>query len=73
MFTELPNPPSEFSAKTYDEEIKITKPNSDLDIHELLDVFHRLTIGCGFSDETWKSGIMEMAAEYEEEIREDNP
>lgn len=64
---------SEFSAKVYGEEVKITKQNSDLDIHELLDVFHRLAIGCGFSDETWKSGITELAAEYEDERRENNP
>ena len=67
------NPSSEFSAKAYGEEVKITKPNSDLSMDDFLDVFHRLAIGCGFSDESWKSGIMELAAEYEDERKENNP
>lgn len=73
MRTSILNHTAEFSAKVYGEEVKITKPHSDLNMSELLDVFHRLTIGCGFSDGTWKSGIMELAAEYVDEHKENNP
>jgi hypothetical protein len=64
------NPPSEFSAKVYGEETKITKAYSDMDINELLEVFRRLALGCQFSEETWRDGVMQMANLYEEEMRE---
>lgn len=65
------NPPAEFSAKTYGVETKITLPSSDMDIHELLDVFRRLTIACQFSEEIWRYGVMTLADQYETDMKEE--
>jgi hypothetical protein len=65
----FPNTPSEFSAKVYGEEVKIIKPSSDLDMEELLSIFHRLALGCQFSEEVWRHAVMELADRYEEDAK----
>jgi hypothetical protein len=62
----IPNPSAEFSVKVYGEEIKITTPNSDLDINEVLDILKRLVLASGFSESTWKNAVVQLAMEYED-------
>jgi hypothetical protein len=58
--------PAKFSAETYGKKMEITIDHSDLDISELMDVFYTITIGMGFTVNTWKLAILDMADEYGE-------
>jgi hypothetical protein len=58
--------PAKFSAEIYDKKLEITIDHSDLDISELMDAFYTITVGMGFSFNTWKSAILDMADDYRE-------
>jgi hypothetical protein len=42
--------------------------SDDLDIHQLLEVYERLTLAQGYHPNSWKDGILSLADEYEEVI-----
>lgn len=58
--------PAKFSVEVYDKKLEITINHSDLDISELMDTFYTITVGMGFSFNTWKSAILDMADDYRE-------
>ena len=60
--------PTKITAEQWGRKVSIELPNSDTDIHELLDIFKGITIGLGYSESGWNNGIKEMAESiYEDE------
>jgi len=60
--------PTKITAEQWGRKVTIELPNSDTDIHELLDIFKGITIGLGYSESGWNNGIKEMAESiYEDE------
>lgn len=45
----------------------ISYEQSDINIHELLDVFRRIAIGLTFHEDSWKDAVIEMAYMYMDE------
>jgi len=67
MSTEDFNKPATFTAGMYDKKVTIEVDHSDLDIYELLEVFHKLTLASGFIDDSWRDAIKELGELYTEE------
>jgi hypothetical protein len=59
--------PATFTAEMYDKKVSIEVDHSDLDIYELLEVFHKLTLASGYMDDSWRDAIKEMGELYTEE------
>jgi hypothetical protein len=60
--------PTKITGEQWGRKVSIELPNSDTDIHELLDIFKGITIGLGYSESGWNNGIKEMAESiYEDE------
>jgi hypothetical protein len=60
--------PTKITAEQWGRKVSIELPNSDTDVHELLDIFKGITIGLGYSESGWNNGIKEMAESiYEDE------
>jgi ABC-type Fe2+-enterobactin transport system substrate-binding protein len=51
----------------YDKKVSIEVDHSDLDIYELLEVFHKLTLASGYIDDSWRDAIKELGELYTEE------
>jgi hypothetical protein len=67
MSTEDFKKPAKFTAEMYDKKVSIEVDHSDLDIFELFEVFHKLTLASGYMDDSWKEAICELAELYNEE------
>jgi hypothetical protein len=59
--------PTILTALQYGTKVSVELDHSDTDIDELIDVFHTLVIGMGYSEDSWKQSIMGRAEEYSEE------
>jgi hypothetical protein len=60
--------PTKITGEQWGRKVTIELPNSDTDVHELLDIFKGITIGLGYSESGWNNGIKEMAESiYEDE------
>jgi hypothetical protein len=53
--------PTKITGEQWGRKVSIELPNSDTDIHELLDIFKGITIGLGYTESCWDNGIKEMA------------
>ena len=53
--------PTKITAEQWGRKVSIELPNSDTDIHELLDIFKGITMGLGYDESGWNYGIKEMA------------
>ena len=53
--------PTKVTGEQWGRKVSIELPNSDTDIHELLDIFKGITVGMGYDESTWNYGIKEMA------------
>jgi len=53
--------PTKITGEQWGRKVTIELPNSDTDVHELLDIFKGITIGLGYSESGWDNGIKEMA------------
>jgi hypothetical protein len=53
--------PTKITGEQWGRKVSIELPNSDTDIHELLDIFKGITIGLGYTESGWDNGIKEMA------------
>ena len=51
------------SAKHYDIKVTIEKDNSDLDLRELMEMFHSVAMSIGYHPVSWDNLIIEMADE----------
>ena len=69
-FTTGFNKPAIFTAQTYGTKTSVELDHSDLDLNEVMDVFHTLIVGMGYNPDMWKQWIMERAEEYKEEENE---
>lgn len=58
--------PTKITAEQWGRKVSIELPNSDTDIHELLDIFKGITMGLGYNESGWNIGIKEMAEEISE-------
>jgi len=60
--------PTKITAEQWGRKVSIELPNSDTDIHELLDIFKGIAMGLGYGESGWNVGIKEMAESiYEDE------
>ena len=62
--------PTIITAQQYGTKVSVELDHSDTDLDELMDAFETLVIGLGYHADTWKSWIVERAAEYHEEENE---
>ena len=62
--------PTIITAQQYGTKVSVELDHSDTDLDELMDAFETLVIGLGYHADTWKSWIVERAAEYDEEENE---
>jgi hypothetical protein len=67
MSTEDFKKPATFTAELYDKKVSIEVDHSDLDIFELFEVFHKLTLASGYMDGSWREAVSELAELYKEE------
>lgn len=62
--------PTIITAQQYGTKVSVELDHSDADLDELMDAFETLVIGLGYHADSWKSWIVERAAEYDEEENE---
>lgn len=65
------NKPTKFSVTSYGRTTTVEVDHSDVDMGEFLDIMKVLAIGMTFHEDTWKRCIIELGAQYEEEMREE--
>jgi hypothetical protein len=66
------NKTTKFSVTSYDRTTTIEVDHCDVDMGEFLDIVKVLAIGMTFHEDTFKRGIIELGAQYEEEMREED-
>ena len=62
---------TKFSVTSYGRTITVEVDNADVDMEEFLDIAKVMAIGMTFHEDTWKRSIIELGAQYEEEMREE--
>jgi hypothetical protein len=67
MSTEDFKKPATFTAELYDKKVSIEVDHCDMDIFELFEVFHKLTLASGYMDGSWREAVSELAELYKEE------
>ena len=68
IYSNVPNPPSKFTATMWGKTITIELDHSDIDLNELMDIFKGLAIASGFEMISWNNVIKDTASEiYDEE------
>ena len=65
------NKTTKFSVTSYDRTTTVEVDHCDVDMGEFLDIIKVLAIGMTFHEDTFKRGIIELGAQYEEEMREE--
>jgi len=65
------NKTTKFSVTSYDRTTTVEVDHLDVDMEEFLDIVKVLAIGMTFHEDTFKRGIIELGAQYEEEMREE--
>lgn len=65
------NKPTKFSVTSYGRTTTVEVDHSDVDMEEFLDIMKVLAIGMTFHEDTWKRSIIELGAQYEEEMRDE--
>ena len=61
------NKPSIFTAQMYDTKVSVEIDHSDLDMNEVMDAFHTLLIGMGYSDSSFREWVKDRAGDYVDE------
>ncbi len=56
--------PTIITGQPYGTKVSVELDHSDTDIDELIEAFHTLVIGLGYSEHSWKSAILDKADEY---------
>ena len=59
--------PTIITGQQYGTKVSVEIDHSDTDIDELMDAFHTLVIGMGYSESSWKQAIMDMSDEFRDE------
>ena len=62
---------TKFSVTSYGRTITVEVDHADVDMEEFLDIAKVMAIGMTFHEDTWKRCIIELGAQYEEEMREE--
>jgi hypothetical protein len=62
---------TKFSVTSYGRTTTVEVDHCDVDMEEFLDIVKVLAIGMTFHEDTFKRGIIELGAQYEEEMREE--
>ena len=65
------NKSTKFSVTSYGRTTTVEVDHADVDMEEFLDIMKVLAIGMTFHEDTWKRCIIELGAQYEEEMREE--
>jgi hypothetical protein len=63
---------TKFSVTSYGRTTTVEVDHADVDMEEFLDVVKVMAIGMTFHEDTWKRSIIELGAQYEEEMREED-
>jgi hypothetical protein len=66
------NKTTKFSVTSYGRTTTVEVDHCDVDMGEFLDIVKVLAIGMTFHEDTFKRGIIELGAQYEEEMREED-
>lgn len=70
MYNINKNKTTKFSVTSYDRTTTVEVDHLDVDMAEFLDIMKVLAIGMTFHEDTFKRSIIELGAQYEEELRE---
>jgi hypothetical protein len=62
---------TKFSVTSYGRTTTVEVDHADVDMEEFLDIMKVMAIGMTFHEDTWKRSIIELGAQYEEEMREE--
>ena len=62
---------TKFSVTSYGRTTTVEVDHADVDMEEFLDIVKVMAIGMTFHEDTWKRCIIELGAQYEEEMREE--
>ena len=62
---------TKFSVTSYGRTTTVEVDHADVDMAEFLDIMKVMAIGMTFHEVTWKRSIIELGAQYEEEMREE--
>jgi hypothetical protein len=62
---------TKFSVTSYGRTTTVEVDHADVDMEEFLDIVKVMAIGMTFHEDTWKRSIIELGAQYEEEMREE--
>ena len=62
---------TKFSVTSYGRTTTVEVDHADVDMGEFLDIMKVMAIGMTFHEDTWKRSIIELGAQYEEEMREE--
>ena len=62
---------TKFSVTSYGRTTTVEVDHADVDMEEFLDIAKVMAIGMTFHEDTWKRSIIELGAQYEEEMREE--
>ena len=65
------NKSTKFSVTSYGRTTTVEVDHADVDMEEFLDIMKVMAIGMTFHEDTWKRSIIELGAQYEEEMREE--
>jgi hypothetical protein len=65
------NKTTKFSVTSYGRTTTVEVDHADVDMEEFLDIVKVMAIGMTFHEDTWKRSIIELGAQYEEEMREE--
>ena len=63
---------TKFSVTSYGRTTTVEVDHADVDMEEFLDIAKVMAIGMTFHEDTWKRSIIELGAQYEEEMREED-
>ena len=63
---------TKFSVTSYGRTTTVEVDHADVDMEEFLDIVKVMAIGMTFHEDTWKRSIIELGAQYEEEMREED-
>ena len=70
MYNHGMNKPAKFSGEAYGTKLNIEFDHSDLGMDELLHAFKSIAMGLSWGESQWRNAIIELAEEYQSEIKD---
>lgn len=73
MYSKIdPRKPAKFTGEMYGTKVTVELDHSDIGMDEMFEAFKTIAAGLGWSEESWKHGIKDLADQYNEQDDWDN-